>query len=240
MLRATELSVRYGKVRALSDATLSVGPGEIVALLGPNGAGKSTALKAVSGVLDYYNGKVTEGTITFCDRDITGVPAHQLIGRGLAVVAEGRRVFHRLTVLENLELGGYTLKDNRSELRRRLNSVLEMFPHLKARLNQLSGTLSGGEQQMLVFGRALMSEPKLLVADEPSVGLSPNYVEIIFEQIKSIGAKGVSILMAEQNARMALETSDRAYVFGVGRIESSGPTEELLKSSEVQRAFFGG
>ncbi len=239
MLEVRGLSVHYGQVEALTGADFHVAEGEIVSLIGPNGAGKSSALKAVTGVLDYYGGHISEGTIHLDGRPIAGQAAHRLINRGMAIVAEGRRVFNRLTVLENLEMGGYQQKDSRL-LKRRVSEIIELFPALGDRLSQLAGTLSGGEQQMVALGRALISKPTLLLADEPSLGLSPNFVERIFEQLSLIGRSGVSVFLAEQNARMALGISSRAYIFGVGRIESSGPAEELLRSSDVQRAFFGG
>ncbi len=239
MLEVRGLSVHYGQVEALTGADFHVAEGEIVSLIGPNGAGKSSALKAVSGVLDYYGGHISEGTIQLDGLPIAGQAPHRLIDRGMAVVAEGRRVFHRLSVLENLQMGGYKLNDKRL-LKQRVPEIIELFPAIRDRLSQQAGTLSGGEQQMVALGRALISKPRLLLADEPSLGLSPNFVETIFEQLSTIGRSGVSVLLAEQNARMALGTSSRAYIFGVGRIESSGLAEELLKSSEVQKAFFGG
>jgi branched-chain amino acid transport system ATP-binding protein len=239
MLEARGLSVSYGQVEALTGADFHVGEGEIVALIGPNGAGKSSALKAASGVLDYYGGHIAAGTIHFGSDPIAGLAPHSLIDRGMAVVAEGRRVFNRLTVLENLEMGGYRLKD-KSELKQRIGEMLELFPAIRDRLDQLAGTLSGGEQQMVALGRALISKPKLLLADEPSLGLSPNFVEAIFERLAEISKSGVTVLLAEQNARMALQVSDRAYVFGIGRIELDGRSEELLSSEQVKDVFFGG
>lgn len=238
MLDVRGLSVRYGQVEALTGADFRIDKGEIVALLGPNGAGKSSALKAVSGVLDYYNGRVASGTVEFDCRNVTGLPAHKLISRGMAVLAEGRRVFHRLTVRENLEMGGYLIR-NRKELTQRVGDIFALFPKLKERSKQQAGTLSGGEQQMLVLGRALITKPRILLADEPSVGLSPNFVENIFEKLVEIARSGVAVLMAEQNARMALQVSDRAYVFGIGRIEIEGSSETLRQSDEIRSTFFG-
>lgn len=239
MLDVQGLSVRYGEVIALTDASFSVKQGEIVALLGPNGAGKSSALKAVSGVLDYYDGRISSGEITFGGRPVTGRSGHQLVRRGMGVLAEGRRVFHRLTVRENLEMGGYTISDSR-RVGKRVEEIVEFLPHLKDKTNRLAGTLSGGEQQMLALGRALMTEPKLLLADEPSAGLAPNYVEIVFDKLAEISKGGVSVLLAEQNARMALVYSNRAYVFAIGRVELDGNSEELMKTTKVQETFFGG
>lgn len=239
LLDVNGLSVRYGAVRALDDAGFNVDDGEIVAMIGPNGAGKSSALKAVSGVLDFYNGRVVSGNIKLDGKETTGLASHQLVAEGLAIVPEGRRVFSTMTVKENLEMGAYTIRD-RSTVKARLTHVLDLFPRLKERLRQSAGTLSGGEQQMVALGRSLMTSPKLLVADEPSLGLSPNFVDAIFEKFEEINKAGVSVLVVEQNARMALEIADRAYVFEIGRIAFSGPAKEIAQRSEVQQVFFGG
>jgi len=239
LLEVMDLSVRYGSVRALDDVNFHVDDGEIVAMIGPNGAGKSTALKAVSGVLDYYDGRIISGTIQFDGQDITDAKAHDLVNAGLAIVPEGRRIFASMTVKDNLEMGGYSL-DNKAIRDDRLTAILDLFPRLKERRKQSAGTLSGGEQQMLALGRSLMTNPKLVLADEPSLGLSPNFVDAIFDKFIEINEKGVSVLLVEQNARMALETAHRAYIFGIAKIAFDGKADELMKRQEVQSAFFGG
>ena len=239
LLEAKGLSVSYGAVRALDDANFHVAVGEIVAMIGPNGAGKSTALKAVSGVLGYYSGRVVTGTIHLDGKDITQSSAHDLSAEGLAIIPEGRRVFTSMTVRENLEMGGYTIRD-KSAREERLTSVLDLFPRLKERLKQSAGTLSGGEQQMLALGRSLMTNPKLLLADEPSLGLSPNFVDAIFDKFIEINKAGVSVLLVEQNARMAIEIAHRGYVFGIGTIALEGHCSDLAGKPEVQEVFFGG
>jgi branched-chain amino acid transport system ATP-binding protein len=239
LLDVRNLSVNYGSVRALEAVSFGVDSGEIVAMIGPNGAGKSTALKAVAGVLDFYNGRIGAGTIKFDGQDIAGITADQLVPLGLGLAPEGRRLFPSMTVRENLIMGAYTSGD-RSKNEESLASILDLFPHLKDRLAQRAGTLSGGEQQMVSIGRALMVRPKLLLADEPSLGLSPNYVDLIFEKIVAINRLGVSILLVEQNARMAIDVAHRAYVFEIGRIAFDGPTTELRGQDRVKSVYLGG
>ena len=236
MLEVKDLTVYYGTVQALDRVSFRVGEGEIVAMIGPNGAGKSTALNAVSGVVQL-NGK-SAGAITFDGQRIEGLQPYELVKKGLCLVPEGRRVFSTMTVLENLEMGAYILKE-RKETAEALKKVFELFPVLRQRQRQRAGTLSSGEQQMLAIGRALMLEPKLLLVDEPSLGLSPNYVHDVFERLREINGKGTAILLVEQNARMALRYSHRAYVFEIGRIALEGPSEELVENEKVRNSFLG-
>lgn len=239
LLEVSDLHVAYGAVEAVKDAEFSVGESEIVAMIGPNGAGKSTCLKAVSGVLSYYNGYIVSGRIAFDGQNITGCASHDLAGLGIAVVPEGRRVFSSMTVRENLEMGAYVSGD-RSRMQAGLENALDLFPQLERLLRRRAGTLSGGEQQMLALGRAMMLQPKLLLADEPSLGLSPNYVEALFEKLIEIRESGVAILLVEQNARMALETADRGYVFEIGKIALHDSTVVLKNNPTVQGAYLGG
>jgi branched-chain amino acid transport system ATP-binding protein len=239
LLEVKDLCVRYGAVTALQDVSFSISEGEIVALIGPNGAGKSTALKAVSGTLGAYDGRITGGSILFKGKDISRLRTDQLVLEGLSLIPDGRRVFHSLTVIENLEMGGFTVRDKKI-LRERLESVLALFPHLKDKLFQKAGILSGGEQQMLAIARALMLRPELLLADEPSLGLSPNYMEIIFNKFIAINKAGISILLVEQNALMALEIAHRGYVFRMGQIAIEDSGKNLLCDPEVKKAFLGG
>lgn len=238
LLEVSDLHVAYGAVEAVKDVEFSVGEGEIVAMIGPNGAGKSTCLKAVSGVLSYYNGHIVSGRIVFDGQNITGCASHDLAGLGIAVVPEGRRVFSSMTVRENLEMGAYSSGD-RSRMLAGLENALKLFPQLEKLLHRRAGTLSGGEQQMLALGRAMMLQPKLLLADEPSLGLSPNFVEALFEKLIEIRESGVSVLLVEQNARMALQVADRAYVFEIARIRLDGSADELAGREDVQKAYFG-
>ncbi len=233
MLNVNGLTVKYGSVVALEGANLRIDAGEVVALLGPNGAGKSTALKAIAGLVVPASGE-----IVFDGRNIVGYKTHELVRMGLVLVPERRHIFPSMTVLENLELGAYIRSDKRS-IRRDIERVFALFPVLREKKNHRAGTLSGGQQQMLAIGRALMSKPKMLLLDEPSVGLSPNYVEAVFEKIREINRQGTTILFVEQNVRIALEYSDRAYVFGIGRIEFEGPSKELLKDKRVRNIFTG-
>jgi branched-chain amino acid transport system ATP-binding protein len=226
-------------VKALDSVSFTIKQGEIVAMIGPNGAGKSTALKAVSGILDQYDGRIEQGEMLFEGKDIKGVRTDQLVRKGITLVPEGRRVFPSMTVLENLEMGAYTLA-NKNTIKNEIAHVLDLFPQLKARLHSKAGTLSTGEQQMLTLGRALMLKPKLLLADEPSLGLSPNFVEIIFNKLVEINKSGVSILLVEQNARMAIEVCHRGYVFEIGRIAFEGGRKNLLENERVQEVFLGG
>ena len=232
MLKVNDINVYYGNIHALKDISLEVHTDEIVALIGANGAGKSTTLKTISGLM-----RTKTGSITLMDEDISHTDAHKLVSKGLAHVPEGRRIFLQMTVLENLEMGAYTqpgyVKDG-------IKDVFERFPRLKHRKNQIAGTLSGGEQQMLAMGRALMSKPKLLMLDEPSMGLAPILVQQIFDIIKELHAAGTTILLVEQNAEMALRIADRADVLESGRITISGTGKELAQSDSIKKAYLGG
>ncbi len=232
MLKVDNINVYYGKIHALKDISLEVNQGEIVALIGANGAGKSTTLKTISGLL-----RSKTGSITFMDENISHTEAYKLVSKGIAHVPEGRHVFLQMTVLENLEMGAYT---NGRNIKDNIQNVFERFPRLKHRKNQIAGTLSGGEQQMLAMGRALMSRPKLMMMDEPSMGLAPILVEQIFEIIGDLHKAGTTILLVEQNAEMALRIADRAYVLESGRIKLSGTGSELAKSDEIKKAYLGG
>lgn len=239
LLKANNLSVNYGAVRALENVSFHVDSGEIVAMIGPNGAGKSTALKAVSGLLDEYGGEVIDGSIEFNDKSITGLRTDQLVRNGIALVPEGRRVFPTMTVFENLEMGLFS-RDVKKNAKEELEVIFDLFPRLKERAKQKAGTLSTGEQQMLALGRSIVLKPKLLLADEPSLGLSPNFVDIIFDKLQEINRMGTTILLVEQNARMALDVAHRAYVFSVGKIELEGKTGDLIENEKVKRTFLGG
>jgi branched-chain amino acid transport system ATP-binding protein len=238
LLEVTNLTVYYGAVKAVEDISFHVGAGEIVAMIGPNGAGKSTALKAVSGLLNSVGGEIKSGRIQFDDSSVVGLRTDQLVEKGLALVPEGRHVFPTMTVRENLEMGAYTTPERLSVVSD-LETVYDLFPRLRERQRQKAGTLSTGEQQMLVLGRALMLKPKLLLADEPSLGLSPNFVDLIFEKLAEINKNGTSILLVEQNAAMALEVAHRAYVFEIGRINLEGSTRDLLGNPQVREAYLG-
>jgi branched-chain amino acid transport system ATP-binding protein len=233
LLEVKNLTVYYDTVLALDDISLNISEGEIVAMIGPNGAGKSTALKAICGLV-----KLKSGEILFRGENINGNQPYQLVEKGLCLVPEGRRVFTSMTVLENLEMGAYTRNDKKS-VREDINKVFSLFPVLKERQKQRAGTLSSGEQQMLAIGRALMLKPRLLLLDEPSLGLSPNYVDTVFEKIKEINGEGTTILLVEQNARMALEYADRGYVFEIGKIAFEDKAKDLLKNDEVRKSFLG-
>jgi branched-chain amino acid transport system ATP-binding protein len=232
MLTLQNVNVFYGAIHALRDVSLTVNQGEVVTLIGANGAGKSTTLRAVTGLLTPKSGK-----ITFEGKDITGIPAHQLVARGISMSPEGRGVFANLTVLENLEMGGYLIKDN-ATLKKHLERGFSLFPRLKERVKQRAGTLSGGEQQMLAMARALMSRPALLLLDEPSLGLAPKLVRAIFEVIRQVRARGTTLLLVEQNARMALGVCDRGYIMEKGVIVFEGPSTEL-RESPVTREKLG-
>lgn len=234
LLEVRNLSVYYGPLRALNDISFTIGKGELVCMIGPNGAGKSTALKAVAGLI-----RPRSGEILYRGDNISGFHPETLVRLGMVIVPEGRRVFPSMTVLENLEMGAYSRHDG-LHVKGDIEEVLELFSSLKDRRRQRAGTLSTGEQQMLAFGRALMSKPKLLLADEPSVGLSPYYINIVSEKLKEINKKGTGILLVEQNARMALEVSHRGYIFKIGEIMMEGSGKELLENAEVKRVFFGG
>ena len=232
ILRVEDINVYYGAIHAIKGISFEVNEGEIVTLIGANGAGKSTTLNTVSGLL---RSKI--GSIHFLGEDIGKVPAHKLVEKGLSQVPEGRRVFQQMTVQENLEMGAFTEKA--STIPGNLERVYEQFPRLKERYKQIAGTLSGGEQQMLAMGRALMSDPKLLMMDEPSMGLAPILVEQIFEIIQNLHKAGTTILLVEQNAQMALSIADRAYVLETGKISLSGPADELLHNDSVRKAYLG-
>jgi len=239
LLEVKNLTVRYGPVVALKDVSFGVSEGEIIALIGPNGAGKSTALKAISGMLQAVDGVIDKGEILFKGRSIKGFRTDQLVTEGLSLVPEGRRVFPTMTVLENLEMGAFTRND-KAAVKSDVENVLAFFPPLKERLYQKAGTLSTGEQQMLAIGRALMLKPKLLLADEPSLGLSPNYVELIFDKFTEINKNGTSILLVEQNAVEALNIAHRAYVFRIGEIVLQDKAKSLLHNEEIKKTFLGG
>lgn len=233
MLKIRNLKAWYGSINALKGIDLEVKKGEIVTLIGANGAGKSTTLKCISGLL-----KQVEGEIYFEDRNILNMPAHKIVELGICQVPEGRRIFGNLTVRENLLMGAYTIRDKKL-IEEKMEKVFSIFPRLKERINQLGGTLSGGEQQMLAIGRALMSEPKLLLLDEPSLGLAPFLVAEIFKIIQEINKQGTTILLVEQNAHMALQIAHRGYVLETGRIVLSGTSEELYANEEVKKAYLG-
>lgn len=233
MLNISNLSVNYGAVHALKDVSLEVGEGELVTLIGANGAGKTTTLHAISGLLS-----VASGSITLDGADLRKTAAGKIIGKGLAHVPEGRHVFSQMTVLENLYMGAYSLKD-RTKIQKNVEMVYSHFPRLKERANQLAGTLSGGEQQMLATGRALMTNPSMLLMDEPSMGLSPILVGEIFSIITELHKAGITILLVEQNAKMALSIADRAYVLETGIITMSGPAGELAKDERIKKAYLG-
>jgi len=234
-LEVINLSVSYGAVKALENVSFIVNEGEIVAILGPNGAGKSTALKAICGLLPVNNGE-----IKFQGENIRGLSPDRLVKKGLSLVPEGRRIFPTMTVLENLEMGAFTLsRGNSQEVKGRLEKVFNLFPILKERKKQKAGTLSTGEQQMLAIGRALMLKPSLLLLDEPSLGLSPNYVDSVFEKLVEINKDGTSLLIVEQNAQKALEVCHRGYVFEIGSVVVEGSRENLIKNEQIRKAFFG-
>lgn len=233
MLKVTDLEVSYGMIQAIKGISFEVEKGEVIALIGANGAGKTTILHTVTGLL-----KSKAGTIEFEGQDITKTPAHKIVSMGMAHVPEGRRVFAELTVLENLKLGAYT-RNNRQEMEDTLEMIYKRFPRLNERKSQLAGTLSGGEQQMLAMGRALMSHPRIILMDEPSMGLSPIFVSEIFDIIEEISASGTTVLVVEQNARKALSIADRAYVLETGKIVLSGEADKLLENDSVKKAYLG-
>ena len=233
MLKIEHMDLYYGAIHALHDICFEVNPGEIVTLIGANGAGKTSILHAISGLIPYKNGEVT-----FNGQHITKVPPHSLVSMGLVQVPEGRRVFARMSVLENLEMGAFTNRDKEDQAKT-LEKVFDHFPRLKERRKQAAGTLSGGEQQMLAMGRALMSKPKLLMMDEPSMGLSPLLVQEIFSITREINAEGVTVLLVEQNAHMALSIANRGYVLETGRIVKHGPAADLLNDEDVRKAYLG-
>lgn len=234
MLTVNDINVFYGAIHAIKGVSLEVNEGEIVTLIGANGAGKSTILRTISGLL-----KPKTGSIQFEGQEIAGMPAHEIVKTGISQVPEGRRIFAEMSVLENMELGAFTRKD-KDGIKADMELVFERFPRLKERIGQLAGTLSGGEQQMLAMGRALMSRPRLLLLDEPSMGLAPLLIKEIFAIIQDINKTGTTVLLVEQNANMALSIAHRAYVLETGRIALSGDAKELAASDEVRKAYLGG
>ena len=233
MLEVKGLQVYYGVIQALKDVSFEVNQGEVIALIGANGAGKTTTLHTVTGLLPSKS-----GSIMFEGVDITKMPAHKIVEMGIAHVPEGRRVFSQLSVYENLIMGAYTRKDKK-EIAENLEKVYQRFPRLKERKNQRAGTLSGGEQQMLAMGRALMSNPKMIVMDEPSMGLSPIFVNEIFDIIEKVSASGTTVLLVEQNAKKALSIADRAYVLETGKIVLSGDANDLMNDDSIKKAYLG-
>ena len=233
MLEVRDLNVYFGVIQAIKNISFDVDAGEVVALIGANGAGKTTTLHTVTGLLPAASGKITLDGV-----DLGKVPAHKIVSMGMAHVPEGRRVFAQLSVYDNLKMGAYTRKDKK-EIEASLEMVFESFPRLKERRNQVAGTLSGGEQQMLAMGRALMSKPRIILMDEPSMGLSPLYVTEIFEIIKKIKSEGTTVLLVEQNANMALSVADRAYVLETGKIIMDGKASDLMNDERVRKAYLG-
>jgi branched-chain amino acid transport system ATP-binding protein len=233
LLEIENMHSYYGHIHALQGISLTVEEGEVVTLIGSNGAGKTTTLRSIHGILPPREGKVI-----FDGEEIQGTPAHDMIGKGIAQSPEGRKIFSRMSVLENLEMGAYHRND-RSEIRQDMDRVFELFPRLKERVKQEAGTMSGGEQQMLAIGRALMSHPKLLLLDEPSMGLAPVLVERIFQIIREINERGTTILLVEQNANVALEIATRGYVLETGKIVNSAPAEKLREDPKVREAYLG-
>ena len=233
LLEVKGIKVYYGMIQALKDISFEVNEGEVVALIGANGAGKTTTLHTVTGLL-----RAKSGSIRYQDKEISHMPAHKIVSMGMAHVPEGRRVFANMTVLQNLRMGAYTRKDQ-DEIEQTLELVYNRFPRLKERRAQVAGTLSGGEQQMLAMGRALMSRPRILLMDEPSMGLSPIFVNEIFDIIQKVSESGTTVLLVEQNARKALSIADRAYVLETGRITMEGPAQDMLNNKAVQEAYLG-
>lgn len=233
MLEVRDLEVYYGVIQAIKGVSFHVDQGEVIALIGANGAGKTTILHTVTGLLSPK-----KGSIMFEGNDITKVPAHKIVSMGMAHVPEGRRVFSELSVYENLKMGAYTRKD-RNEIEESLKNVYERFPRLEERKNQMAGTLSGGEQQMLAMGRALMSKPKIILMDEPSMGLSPILVNEIFDIIQAVSKSGTTVLLVEQNAKKALSIADRAYVLETGNIVLEGKAKDLLEDDSIKKAYLG-
>ena len=233
MLEVKDLQVFYGMIQAIKGISFEVNEGETVALIGANGAGKTTTLHTITGLLSPK-----KGSVVFEGKEITKVPAHKIVSLGMAHVPEGRRVFAQLSVYQNLKMGAYTRKD-KAEIDEMLETVYQRFPRLKERQNQMAGTLSGGEQQMLAMGRALMSKPKIVLLDEPSMGLSPILVNEIFDIIQSLNKAGTTVLLVEQNAKKALSIADRAYVLETGRIVQSGDAQVLLNDESIKKAYLG-
>ena len=234
MLEITDLVVKYDSIAAVKGVSLRVEQGEMVSLIGANGAGKTTILKTISGLL-----KASSGKIQFEDTDITNAATNVIVGKGVVQVPEGRQIFSKMTIEENLRLGSYIQKD-RAKNAQNMEHVMELFPRLKERFRQLAGTLSGGEQQMLAIGRALMTEPRLLLLDEPSMGLSPLMTQQVFEVLASLKKEGITMLLVEQNAYDALEISDRAYILETGLVTKEGPSHDLIQDPAVKEAYLGG
>lgn len=233
LLEIKDLEVFYGMIQAIKGVSFQVNEGEVIALIGANGAGKTTILHTVTGLLE-----AKKGSVFFDGKDITKTPAHKIVSMGMAHVPEGRRVFANLSVYQNLRMGAYTRKD-KQEIEETLMTVYKRFPRLEERKNQLAGTLSGGEQQMLAMGRALMSHPRIILMDEPSMGLSPIFVNEIFDIIKEVSASGTTVLLVEQNAKKALSISDRGYVLETGKIVLEGRSEDLLNNDSIKKAYLG-
>lgn len=233
MLEVKDLEVYYGMIQAIKGISFEVNEGEVIALIGANGAGKTTTLHTITGLLSPKSGHVM-----FEGKDITKVPAHKIVSMGMAHVPEGRRVFAELSVYENLRMGAYTRKD-KNEIEESLKNVYKRFPRLEERKNQMAGTLSGGEQQMLAMGRALMSKPRIILMDEPSMGLSPILVNEIFDIIRAVSESGTTVLLVEQNAKKALSIADRAYVLETGKIVLEGNAKELLEDDSIKKAYLG-
>lgn len=233
LLEIKDLEVSYGVIKAIKGVSFNVEKGEIIALIGSNGAGKTTILQTITGLL-----KADAGSVTYDGKDLLKTPAHKIVQMGIAHVPEGRRVFGQLTVMDNLKLGAYTRKD-KAEIKKSFENVFTRFPRLEERKNQVAGTLSGGEQQMLAMGRALMSNPSLIVMDEPSMGLSPIYVSEIFDIIKVINESGTTVLLVEQNAKKALSIANRAYVLETGKISLEGNAHDLMDDENVRKAYLG-
>ena len=233
MLKVSGLKVAYGGIHAIKGIDLEIREGELVTLIGANGAGKTTAMKAITGLQAWI-----AGDVQYMSESTKGIESHALLKKGLAMVPEGRGVFARMTIIENLQMGAYTRNDN-AKIQADIERMFEIFPRLKERANQLAGTMSGGEQQMLAMARALMSQPKLLLLDEPSMGLSPLMVAKVFEVVRDISAQGVTVLLVEQNARLALQAADRAYVMDSGLITMSGDAKQMLEDPKVRAAYLG-
>lgn len=233
LLEIKDLEVNYGVIKAIKGVSFDVNEGEIIALIGANGAGKTTILHTITGLI-----QAKKGSIVFDGKELTKTPPHKIVSMGMAHVPEGRRIFQQLSVLENLKLGAYTRKD-KSEIASTLKMVYERFPRLEERKNQVAGTLSGGEQQMLAMGRALMSKPRIILMDEPSMGLSPLLVSEIFDIIKVINESGTTVLLVEQNAKKALSIADRAYVLETGKITLSGDAKDLINDESIKKAYLG-
>ena len=235
LLEVRDLRVQYGNIEALKGISLDAEPGQVVAILGGNGAGKTTTLRTISGLL-----RPRSGSITCAGKSIVGVEAHAIVGLGISHVPEGRRIFNILSVQENLTLGGYLIRSHHELIKERTAAVFDLFPRLAERRGQLAGTLSGGEQQMLAIGRAMMSNPKVLMLDEPSLGLAPMLAKSVLKTVREIASRGAAVLLVEQNARQALAIADQAYVIEVGRIVLEGKAAVLAKDERVQKAYLGG